>query len=133
MRARNSLLAFAISCAFLSFAAPAKAEWGALTICTVQGKNGLEAVSTGFGTGDSQDSAKSMSLTDARKDINPSSPWRCSAPRVFNRGCGYIAGACNDATKRCAWAIGATQDEALRKLASQGYSGGETEGGCVGQ
>lgn len=133
MLGRKSLLIAVTAIAtLLSFQSHALADWAALTVCTVQGKNGMEAVSTGFGTGPSQDSAKSLSLSDARKDINPASPWRCSAVRVFNRGCGYLAGGCSDEKKRCGWAMGATLEEAQSKLSSQGYGTGETEGGCAG-
>ena len=125
--------AIAVLLNFFSSQSQAQQTWAAITICTVQGKNGLEAVSTGFGSGPSQDSAKSVSLTSARQDINPSSPWRCSAVRVFNRGCAYAAAGCSDQTRRCGWTIGTTEEEARSKLGAQGYAAGETEGGCAGQ
>ena len=123
---------FAVCSASHSYAQQA---WGALAACCypANGKACGAGVSTGYGTGSTQAEARANATTDAMSDTDQSSSWRCSTVRTFNRGCGYVAGACEDNPDRCAWALGATQDEAIRKLRAQGYRNPETDGGCVGQ
>ncbi len=113
----------------------AQQAWGALAACCypANGKACGAGVSTGFGTGSTQAEAASNARTDAMSDTDQSPNWRCSTARTFNRGCGYIAGACEDNPDRCAWVLGATQEEVIRKLRAQGYRSPETDGGCVGQ
>jgi hypothetical protein len=90
-------------------------------------------VSTGFGSGPSQDAAKAGSYQQAVSDVNSNYSWKCSTVRVFNRGCAYIAEGCS--ANQCAWVIGPSGAEALRKLDAGGYSKHEASargGGCVG-
>jgi hypothetical protein len=108
----------------------AQNAWGAFAACSVPSGS----VSTGFGSGPTQEVAKKGALNQASSDVNPGFPWKCNSVRVFNHGCAYIAEGCND--KRCGWAIAANAEEAVRKLDGQGYPKHEPSargGGCVGQ
>ena len=90
------------------------------------------SVSTGFGSGPTQDAAKAGSYQQAVSDVDSSHPWKCNTVRVFNKGCAYIAEGCS--SNRCAWAIAQTDAAALSKLDAGGYSKHEARGGgCVGQ
>ena len=130
----SKLTAIAVLWTISATQSQAQDAWGAFTACCVPGNGGCEAVSTGFGSGPSQEAAKKGAYDQAFSDVNPSSPWKCNSVRVFNRGCAYIAEGCSERTKRCGWAIGNSEDEAMRKLKSQGYSEGASRGGgCIGQ
>ncbi len=116
----------------------AQEAWGALVACCYAGNGSAcgDGVSTGYGSGSTQAEARSNALSGAMSDTDQSPRWKCSTVRTFNRGCGYIAEACNQSTKRCGWAIGATRQEALGKLSRQGLqvSGDSARGGgCIGQ
>lgn len=132
MRANKILQLSAITVLWTlsSVQSQARDAWGAFAACSVQGGS----VSTGFGSGPTQQVAKKGALNQAYSDVNPSFPWKCSTVRVFDHGCAYIAEGCND--KRFGWAIAASAEEAVRKLDGQGYPKHEPSargGGCVGQ
>ena len=114
----------------------AQDAWGALTACCV-GSVGSpcpgDGVSTGYGSGPTQEAAISGALNDALSDVNSSYPWKCNTVRTFNRGCAYIAEGCNDQTNRCSWATGGSEVEALGNLRAQGITDASAYGGCVGQ
>lgn len=103
--------------------------WGAFTVSCIDGiRSGYceHAVSTGFGSGPTQDAAKAGSYQQAISHVNSSFPWKCTTARTFNRGCSYIAEGCND--NHCAWAISASAADALKKLDAMASARG---GGCV--
>lgn len=118
----------------------AQSAWGALVACcygtsTKGTACGTGAVSTGFGSGTTQNEAIATATGAAMSDTDQSAAWRCSTVRSFNKGCGYIAEGCNEATKQCGWAMGATEQEALVKLNRQGYSSEASArgGACIGR
>lgn len=133
----------AILWALLSTQTHAQDAWGALVVCCYSengshsgnGNSCGEGVSTGFGSGATQEAARASATNNAMSDTDQSSNWKCHAVRDFNHGCSYIAEGCNEVTKQCGWAIGVNQKDALIKLSRQGYAGGGGEhargGGCV--
>ena len=134
----SRLAAILVFSTLTTFDLQAQEAWGALVACCYAGNGSAcgDGVSTGYGSGSTQAEARSNALSTAMSDTNQSPQWKCSTVRTFNRGCGYIAEACNQSTKKCGWAVGATQEEALRKLSSQGLQGdGDSArgGGCIGQ
>jgi hypothetical protein len=128
-------------CALSSASSHAENGWGALVACcygtpTKGTACGEGNVSTGFGSGTSQNEAIANATRNAMSDTDQSAAWKCTTVRSFNKGCGYIAEGCSEATKQCGWAIGATQQEALTKLKHEGYAGGDNPargGACIGR
>jgi hypothetical protein len=112
--------------------------WGAFTVCCLNGIHGSACggggVSTGFGSGPTQDAAKAGSYQQAISDVNSSLAWKCTTARTFNRGCSYIAEGCNE--NHCGWAIGASATDAVKKLEAMDYPKHDADargGGCVGR
>jgi hypothetical protein len=134
------ILLIAVLSALFSVESQAQDAWGALVACCHglgKGSSCATAVSTGFGSGPTQEAARASASGNAMSDTNQDAEWKCNAVRVFNRGCGYISEGCNEITNQCGWAIGVTQQEALMKLNHLGYAGGGEEhargGGCIGR
>jgi hypothetical protein len=97
-----------VSLLLLSVPSRAEDAWGALVACcygtTTKGTTcGDGAVSTGFGSGTTQNEAVATATRNAMSDTNQDAAWKCSTVRSFNKGCGYIAEGCNEITKQCGW------------------------------
>jgi hypothetical protein len=110
--------------------------WGVVTACYLpaqdrKGKN--SAVAVGFAIAGIEELAKAASLKDAREDMDSDAGWKCDWARVFTKGCAYVVRGCNEKAKHCAWALGVTEKEVLKKVQGLGYKvdAAAVKGGCI--
>ena len=115
----------------------ANRTWGAIAIFCPPIFGGCKGITGGGGYGRTRTLARKAAISDCvNGDIKLTEARYCKIVRAFNRGCAYVVAGCKKDSSVCGYALGATEAEAAKRCAREGFDCSIPQfgvGGCVGK